>query len=106
MNTVPWAKKDAEKAEACNAFFASVFNREDRPWAARSSELEDHACGNSDFPFVDRAIVRGQLDQLHVHKSMGPWWDSPQSTEGASRRYGRTPLNHLPKVLGVRGGPC
>ncbi|KAK4810867.1 hypothetical protein QYF61_008839 [Mycteria americana] len=61
--------RDEEKAEAFDAFFASGFNNTDRPWDARSSELEDHECGNSDFPFVDTEIVR---DQLYVHKSMGP----------------------------------
>ncbi|GAB0207914.1 mitochondrial enolase superfamily member 1 [Grus japonensis] len=34
--------------------------------------MEDHECGNSDFPFVDTEIVRDQLYQLNVHKSMGP----------------------------------
>ncbi|GAB0204318.1 receptor-type tyrosine-protein phosphatase zeta [Grus japonensis] len=31
-----------------------------------------HECGNSDFPLVDMEIVRYQLYQLNVHKSMGP----------------------------------
>ncbi|KAK4828514.1 hypothetical protein QYF61_026936 [Mycteria americana] len=35
--------RDEEKAEAF------IFNNTDRPWAARSSELEDHDCRNSDF---------------------------------------------------------
>ncbi|KAK4818300.1 LOW QUALITY PROTEIN: hypothetical protein QYF61_010762 [Mycteria americana] len=64
--------RDEEKAEAFNASFASVFNNTDRPWAARSPESQDHECGNSDFPFVDTGIVRDQLYQLNVHKSMGP----------------------------------
>ncbi|KAK4810522.1 hypothetical protein QYF61_004485 [Mycteria americana] len=64
--------RDEEKAEAFNAFFASGFNNTVRPWAPRSSELEDHECGNSDFPFVDTEIVKDQLYQLNVHKSMGP----------------------------------
>ena len=58
--------------ERFQRFFASVFNTNDRPWAAWSSELEDHDCGNSDFPFVDTEIVRDQLYQLNVHKFMGP----------------------------------
>ncbi|KAK4832645.1 hypothetical protein QYF61_024673 [Mycteria americana] len=37
-----------------------------------SPESEDHACGNSDFPFVGTEIVRDQLYHLNVHKSMGP----------------------------------
>ncbi|KAK4810895.1 hypothetical protein QYF61_013303 [Mycteria americana] len=49
-----------------------VFNNIDRPWAAWSPELEDHECRNSAFPFVDAEIVRDQLYQLNVHKSMGP----------------------------------
>ncbi|KAK4811193.1 hypothetical protein QYF61_019824 [Mycteria americana] len=53
-------------------FFASFFNNTDRPWTARSSELEDHDCGNSDFPLVDAEIVRDQLYQLNIHKPMGP----------------------------------
>ncbi|KAK4827625.1 hypothetical protein QYF61_019835 [Mycteria americana] len=64
--------RDEEKPEAFNAFFASVFNNTDRPWAVRSPESEDHECGNSDFPFVDTEIVRDQLYQLNVYKSMGP----------------------------------
>ncbi|KAK4824798.1 hypothetical protein QYF61_019466 [Mycteria americana] len=66
------ANRDEEKAGAFNAFFASVFNNTDRPWAAQSPEAEDHECGNSDFPFVDTEIVRDQLYQLNVHKAMGP----------------------------------
>ncbi|KAK4823199.1 hypothetical protein QYF61_027208 [Mycteria americana] len=64
--------RDEEKAEAFNAVFASVFNTTDTPWAARSPESEDHECGNSDFPFVDAEIVRDQLYQLNVLKSMCP----------------------------------
>ncbi|KAK4823871.1 hypothetical protein QYF61_007627 [Mycteria americana] len=33
---------------------------------------EDHKCGNSDFLFVDIEIVRDQMYQLNIHKSMGP----------------------------------
>ncbi|KAK4810508.1 hypothetical protein QYF61_004288, partial [Mycteria americana] len=64
--------RDEEKAEAFNAFFLPQSLIIIRPWAARSSELKDHKCGNSDFPFVDTEIVRDQLYQLNVHKSMGP----------------------------------
>ncbi|KAK4831141.1 LOW QUALITY PROTEIN: hypothetical protein QYF61_015444 [Mycteria americana] len=64
--------RDEEKAEAFNVCFAPVFDNTDRPWAARFPESEDHECGNSDFPFVDAEIVRDQLYQLNVHKSMGP----------------------------------
>jgi len=34
--------------------------------------LEDHYCGNNNFPFVDTDIVRDQLHQLNIYKSMGP----------------------------------
>jgi len=34
--------------------------------------LEDHSCGNSDFPLVDTEIVRDQLYLLKVCKSWGP----------------------------------
>ena len=99
--------RDEEKAEAFNAFFfASVFKRTDRPWAAQSPASEDHECRNSDFPFVDTEIVRDHLYQLNVHKSMGPDGIQPRVLEGAGGCYGRTPLDHLPKVLGVWGGPC
>ena len=53
-------------------FFASFFSKTDRPWAAQSPESENHECGNSDFPFVDTEIVRDQLYQLNVHKSIHP----------------------------------
>ena len=41
------------------------------PSAAQSPKSEDHECGNSDFVFLDTEIVRNQLYQLNVHKSMG-----------------------------------
>ncbi|KAK4830472.1 hypothetical protein QYF61_011196 [Mycteria americana] len=69
-----------------------VFKNTDRPWAAQSSESEDHECGNSDFPFVDTEIVRDQLYQLNVPRAMG--------AEGIHPRV----LKEL--VLGVWGGPC
>jgi len=52
--------------------FASAFNNTDRPWAAQSTDLENHDCGNRDFLFTDTEIARDQLCQLSDHKSMGP----------------------------------
>ena len=72
-----------------------MFNSTDRTWTAWSSVLEDHKCGDSDCPLVETEIVRDQPYQLNVHRSMGP--------EGASGCHGRTPLDHLSKIL---GGPC
>ncbi|PKU39628.1 rna-directed dna polymerase from mobile element hypothetical protein [Limosa lapponica baueri] len=37
-----------------------------------SPESEDPECGNSDFPFVDTELVRDQLYQMDVLKSMNP----------------------------------
>ncbi|GAB0189070.1 hypothetical protein GRJ2_001372300 [Grus japonensis] len=51
------------------------------PWAAWSSELEDHDCGSSHFPFVDTEIVR---HQLNVHKSMEPDGIHPRVLKGPS----------------------
>lgn len=67
----PLTNRDEEKAEAFNAFFTSVFNNTDRPWAALSPELTDHKYGNSNFPFVDTEIVGDLLYPLNIHKSMG-----------------------------------
>lgn len=57
--------------DAFNGAFASVFNANDRPWAARSPELEDHDCGNSDFQFADTDIARAVL-LAGVCESMRP----------------------------------
>ena len=66
------ANMDEEEVEQFNAIFASVINNTCRPWTARFSELEDHKCGNSGFPFVDAEILKDQLHQLNVHKSVEP----------------------------------
>jgi len=51
-------------------FSPSDFNTNDSPWAAVSSQLENHR--NSGFPFMDPEIVRDRSYQLNAHKSMGP----------------------------------
>jgi len=61
-----------EKLDVFNAFVASVFSINYRPWAAWSSYSEDHNCRKSDFPFADTEFVRDYLYQLNVHKFMGP----------------------------------
>lgn len=55
--------------------FALVSYNTDRPWAALSSDLENHYCGNSDFLFVYMEIVR---DQLSICKSVRPVWIHPR----------------------------
>ncbi|KAF4803665.1 hypothetical protein TURU_014230 [Turdus rufiventris] len=48
-------------------------------WAEVASELEEHDCKNSDFPFADTEIVRNQLHQMYDHKYMGPDWINPKA---------------------------
>ncbi|KAK4832485.1 hypothetical protein QYF61_023532 [Mycteria americana] len=45
--------------------YTALTVNDESPWGA------DHECGNSGFPFVDTEVVRDQLYQLSVHKSMG-----------------------------------
>lgn len=54
-------------------FFASVFNANDRPWAAQSSELEDHNCGNSDFLFVDTEIAAEAFKGQCGYQAQSKW---------------------------------
>ena len=49
-----------------------MFNNTDRLWAARSSESKDHEYWKRDFPCVNTEIVRDQLYQLNVQKTLGP----------------------------------
>lgn len=86
--------------EAFNAFFffPSIFNSNDRSWAAQTSELEDHDQGSSNIPSVVTEIVRDHLYQCNIHIH-GVWQDSPQSADGIGDSYSWTPLKHLPKVV-------
>ncbi|KAJ7417715.1 rna-directed dna polymerase from mobile element jockey-like [Willisornis vidua] len=62
--------RDRDKAEVFNAFFASVFNTNDRPRRPQYPELEDHDC-KKEQPPVDYEIVRDLLLQLDPDKFMG-----------------------------------
>lgn len=46
-------------------------------------------------------IVRDQLYQLNIHKSMGPHGIHPSVLKEPVNVIGRTPLNHLSKILEV-----
>ncbi|GAB0180473.1 spindle and kinetochore-associated protein 3 [Grus japonensis] len=63
--------RDIDKAEMFNAFFASVFNTDDRLWDPSCPELEDRDCGNNKLP-ADPEIVWDLLLHLDAYKSMGP----------------------------------
>jgi len=52
--------------------FSSIFSNTNISWTAQSSKSEDHKCKSSDFPIVDTEIVSKQLNQMNVHRSMGP----------------------------------
>lgn len=65
-------------------------------------QLEAHECRISDFPFVDTEIVRDQLYQLNVCKSM--WSNGIHHTaveELVDVMAGYLSLNCLPRVCGV-----
>ncbi|KAJ7399987.1 hypothetical protein BTVI_109646 [Pitangus sulphuratus] len=58
--------RDRDKAEVFNAFFASVFNMDDRPRGSQYPQLEDHDCRDDQLP-VD--LVWDFLLQLDSYKS-------------------------------------
>ncbi|GAB0210394.1 hypothetical protein GRJ2_003505200 [Grus japonensis] len=62
---------DIDKVETFNAFFASVFNTDDRLWDPSCPELEDRDCGKDKLP-ADPKIVQELLLHLDAYKSMGP----------------------------------
>ncbi|RMC15498.1 hypothetical protein DUI87_07690 [Hirundo rustica rustica] len=43
-------KRNMNRVEVFNTFFASVFNRDDRPRRSQCPELEDHGCENDQLP--------------------------------------------------------
>lgn len=56
----PLGNRDVEEVKAFNAFFASIFNINERPCAVQCSELEDHDWGNRAFPLVETDIIKRQ----------------------------------------------
>ncbi|KAF4796459.1 hypothetical protein TURU_083970 [Turdus rufiventris] len=64
-------KRDMDKAEVLNAFFASIFNTDDGPRGSQCHELEDHDCQNDQIP-VNPKLVQDLLLQLDPYNSMGP----------------------------------
>ncbi|KAJ7421779.1 RNA-directed DNA polymerase from mobile element jockey-like protein [Willisornis vidua] len=59
-----------DKAEVFNAFFALVFNTNDRPRESHCPELEDHYCEKDQLP-VNPEFVQDLLLQLDPYKCMG-----------------------------------
>lgn len=54
-----------------NAFFASFFNTDDRPWDPWSPELESHHQGNDKFP-SDSELLWDLLLYLDAYECIGP----------------------------------
>lgn len=59
------------KAKAFNAFFDSVFDRDNGPREFQRCELEDQGCRNEQL-MVNPEIVQEVLLQLNPNKTMGP----------------------------------
>jgi len=64
--------EDAEKAELLNAFFPSVFSAQADPQESQALEVREEAYKEDDFPLVEEDCVRDHLNNLDIHKSMGP----------------------------------
>ncbi|RMC20639.1 hypothetical protein DUI87_01491 [Hirundo rustica rustica] len=62
-------KRDRDKAEMFNSFFASVFNTDDRPSGSQCPDLEDQHC-EKDQLLVNLEIVQDLLHHLDPYKSM------------------------------------
>lgn len=62
--------------------FLTIFNNSDRPWDVLSLKLKEHKYGISSFLFTMTGMVRDQLYQLNVHKSLGPDGIHPRVPEG------------------------
>lgn len=63
--------RDVDKVERFNAFFGSVFNSNNGPWAPEPGELEDDDWRNYKLP-VNSKLACDLLIQLDAHMSMEP----------------------------------
>ncbi|KAF4795872.1 hypothetical protein TURU_089449 [Turdus rufiventris] len=61
--------RDMDKANMFNAFFASVFNTDDRLTGSQCPELEDHDYENYQFP-VNPEVMKNLLFRLDPYKFM------------------------------------
>jgi len=65
--------EDTEKLlELLNTFFVSVFTLKTTPCESQTLELRERIWGKEVFTTVEKNVVRGHLDYLRAHKSIGP----------------------------------